>query len=475
MTPFEWLRITRNGQLPPASMIGQRSPYFRYLPTATMQGPSSAFPRQMALPPAPTPQSAGGLVVQAAQSAGPQAAMGALGQGARALPAAPVAIPMGPVANPVAAQAAAASSVDDLVGAGAAAARGPVTSMTAAQQAARAGTVAFTPGNANAVLGPVKPTGLIGTAINNVKGVGLRGGLMRAGIPMLVGQVGGNMLDESSWLGGEDAALNDYASKALKTGGVGAAIGSLIAPGPGTAIGAGVGGLIGVGWEGLERAGVLKNPTVPERVAEQVSDVEERALNVGLPQQVLTELRRSHDAAMEFAEGDKNTIAALGDQYEQQVQEATLMYASDPEGFMEQMGLGPDGQPQDLAAQQLAMQAAMVNAVKPYADNFLAQSSATADALDNMAAGAGDLAPMYRQQAAQQRALGGMYAADLIQQAQISPYQQAARDQADYLKQISGNIMSQAIGQVMNPQTANAGSMDLTGIIDQYAGQLQPG
>jgi hypothetical protein len=67
-----------------------------------------------------------------------------------------------------------------------------------------------------------------------------------------------------------------------------------------------------------------------------------------------------------------------------------------------------------------------------------------------------------------------MYAANLVNQAQVTPYMQALSDQASYLNQMSSNLVSQAMGQVGQAQQPAAGSTDLTSIIDQYANTAQP-
>ena len=100
-TPFQWLRITRNGALPPVSARGAASPYFRFLPNSGIVGPNSAYPQQFALPAAAgaeaTPASSLLSTAVARQSAANTAAtaapalergsIAALGRGA---------IPMGP-------------------------------------------------------------------------------------------------------------------------------------------------------------------------------------------------------------------------------------------------------------------------------------------------------------------------------------------------------------------------------------------
>lgn len=296
-------------------------------------------------------------------------------------------------------------------------------------------------------------------------------GAMRFSIPTTIGAVSGNMVDESSLLGGSESAANDTVGKALKWGGLGAGIGTLIAPGAGTAIGAGLGGLVGVGHEFLERQGVLDAPTIQDTVDETIHTADRRARELGVPEQVINALKQNYRANAKFTDSnDKTARTTLADNYAALLQEEAVAYATDPAAYMNaNQGMDPEAD----TRRQLAMQALLVNTVKPYADQFVSQSEATAQSLENMAAGAGDLAPMYLQQAAQQRQMGTMYAGNLVQSAQITPYQQAAEQQAQYLKQIANQTMSSAIGQVMSPQS-NAGSTDLTAIIDQYANAAQP-
>jgi len=286
-----------------------------------------------------------------------------------------------------------------------------------------------------------------------------------------VGVIGGNMLDESNWLGGSESAANDYASKALKLGGVGAAIGTIF-PGIGTAVGAGIGAGVGLGWEGLERAGILSAPTIQEQVDETIHGADNAAREIGVPEEVISALKAQYQAEKEFVDpGDKGARTLLAQGYADRVQEQALAYAADPNSFLRESTSSNNGGNELQRA--LIMRSLLVNTIQPYADNYLAQSEATAKSLENMAASAGDLAPMYQQQAASTRQMGGMYAANLVNQAQITPYMQALQDQAGYLNQISQQTMSQAIGKVMNPEESSS-SMDLTAFIDDATNSMQP-
>jgi hypothetical protein len=57
----------------------------------------------------------------------------------------------------------------------------------------------------------------------------------------------------------------------------------------------------------------------------------------------------------------------------------------------------------------------------------------------------------------------------------VTPYQIAAKRQADYLNQMSNQLVQQAMGQVMSGQQGGQqGGGDLTALIEQYANQAQP-
>lgn len=322
--------------------------------------------------------------------------------------------------------------------------------------------------------------GLLGMARNAMglpaaEGAGLRAGAAGmmgtvgkgVGVGML-GSVAGNMLDESSLLGGSEGAANDYASKALKLGGVGAGIGTIF-PGIGTVTGGLIGAGVGLGWEGLERAGVLSAPTIQEQVDTTIHDADGAAREIGVPEEVIDALKTQYRAEQAFVDpGDKAARTTLAQGYADRLQEQALAFAADPNSFLKETTTNSD-----QAARDMLIRSTLVNTIKPYADNYLAQSEATAQSLENMAASAGDLAPMYQQQAASARQMGGMYAANLVSQAQVTPYMQALEKQAGYLNQMSSNLVSQAMGQVGQPQQA-AGSTDLTAIIDQATNQLQP-
>lgn len=309
--------------------------------------------------------------------------------------------------------------------------------------------------------------GALSSGWGNVAAGGLRGAILPAGIG-IAGMQAGSALDNSGLLGGEESKLNDTASKALKWGGTGAGIGLAVGGPVGAAIGGAGGAVVGVLHEGAERQGWLGTPSKQEQIDTLVHDAEKSAARIGLPGEVVAELKAQFEAGKEFAKTKDDRIA-LAQTFAQNVQQYALDYATNPDAYQSA------GQAQENAdAQRLIQQSVMINAIRPYAENFLARSSAEADSYQNMAASAGDLAPMYQQMAAQTRASGARQAMEIVQQTQITPYMQALEKQAGYLNQISQQTMSQAIGTVMNPEQSSSGGMDLTQFIEDATNQLQP-
>jgi len=308
--------------------------------------------------------------------------------------------------------------------------------------------------------------GQLGTLGETIAANGWKGGLLPAGIG-IAGSMAGSALDESNLLGGSESKANDTASKALKWGSAGAGAGLMVGGPVGALIGGAGGAVVGVLHEGAERQGWLGTPTKQEQIDTLVHDAEANAAKVGLPPEVVGALKDQFNAGKQFAE-TKDEKLALAQQFAQQVQAQAMNYVADPSQY------ASAGQTDEAAqAQQMIQRSLMLSAIKPYADNFLARSSAEADAYQNMAKSEGNMAPLYEQMAAQTRASGARQAMEIVQQTQITPYQQALEKQASYLNQMSSNLVSQAMGQVGQTQPA-AGSTDLTSIIDQYANSAQP-
>lgn len=462
--PYDWMSITANGPLPGASAVGPSSPYWRFQPYSGMVGPNSAWPQVGALG-AGTVGNGASATSELIQRALNPASAGALGSAERVS----AAVRNGPGLGVGRAPAASRAGLM-----GAARAAGP-TAVNAAE-----GVPMFV-GGGGAPAAAAKSGGLLNMARNAMglpaaEGAGLRAGAagmlgtVGRGVGVgSVGVIGGNMLDESNLLGGSESAANDYASKALKLGGVGAGIGTIF-PGIGTLLGAGIGAGVGLGWEGLERAGILKAPTIQEQVDTTIHDADKAARSIGVPEEVISTLKQQYQAEKAFVDpGDKASRTTLAQNYATTLQQQAQAFAADPNSFLKSSTTNADPN-----ARAMLMRSVLVDAIQPYANNYLAQSEATAQSLENMAASAGDLAPMYRQQAASTRQMGGMYAANLVGQAQVTPYMQALTDQASYLNQMSNSLVSQAMGQVGQQQSPQAGSTDLTAIIDQYANAAQP-
>ena len=304
--------------------------------------------------------------------------------------------------------------------------------------------------------------GQLGTAGRGIAANGWKGGLLPAAIT-IAGQQAGGALDNSQLLGGDESKLNDTASKALKWGGAGAGAGMLVGGPVGALIGGAAGGVVGVVHEGAERQGWLGTPTKQEQIDTLIHDSEKAAARIGLPAEVTNLLKQQYIAGKEFAKS-KDEKLALAQTFADNMEAQAMNYVADPSQYQTA---------EQSEADLMIQRSMMMNIVKPYADNFLARSSAEADTYANMAQGAGNMAPMYEQMAAQTRAAGARHAMGVIQETQMTPYTQALQAQAGYLNQISQQTMSQAIGQVMQPQ-GGAGAVDLTAIIDDTTNQLQP-
>jgi hypothetical protein len=308
--------------------------------------------------------------------------------------------------------------------------------------------------------------GQLGTVGRGIAANGWKGGLMPAAVGM-AGTMAGGALDESQLLGGSESKANDTAAKALKWGGTGAGLGLMVGGPVGALIGGAAGGVVGVMHEGLERQGILGTASKQSQANTLINETNAAAAEIGLPAEVTQLLDAQYNAGLQFAKTDDEKLA-LAQQYAAQVQEQALAYAANPEAFAP-----AGGSAEDELANMLIQRSVMMSAVKPYADNFLAQANAQADMYQNMAAGAGDMAPAFEQMAAQTRASGARNAMGVVAETQMTPYQMALEKQAGYLNQMSNSLVSQAMGQVMQPQAA-AGSVDLTALIDGAANQMQP-
>lgn len=309
--------------------------------------------------------------------------------------------------------------------------------------------------------------GQLGTLGETIAANGWKGGLLPAGIG-IAGSMAGGALDESNLLGGQESKANDTVSKALKWGGAGAGAGLMVGGPVGALIGGAGGAVVGVLHEGAERQGWLGAPTKQEQIDKLVHDAEASASKIGLPPQVTAELKAQFNAGKQFAT-TKDEQIGLAQSFADSLKAQSINYVANPDQY------ASAGQTDEAAqAQQMIQRSLMLSAIKPYADNFLARSSAEADAYQNMAKSEGNMAPLYEQMAAQTRASGARQAMEIVQQTQITPYQQALEKQASYLNQMSSNLVSQAMGQVGQAQQPAAGSTDLTAIIDANTNQLQP-
>jgi len=103
--------------------------------------------------------------------------------------------------------------------------------------------------------------------------------LAKGGGAAAIGSVAGGYLLEKGF--GEESAVTRYGSRALNFAGVGATVGSLIAPGVGTAIGAGVGGVGGLIYQGISEWLKSDAKDVPVQQHEQQVEID-ASLKIGL-------------------------------------------------------------------------------------------------------------------------------------------------------------------------------------------------
>lgn len=306
----------------------------------------------------------------------------------------------------------------------------------------------------------------------------------------LAGTVGGNLLDESSLLGGPEAPANDITSKMLKWGGTGAAIGSIL-PGKGTVVGGLIGGGIGLGHGLLEQAGVLGTESGAERSSSLMAEADQIAQSLGVPPHVIEDMRRQAQAQIAFAGDNPGALDQIAEQYRAGIAEVAQAFAADPtnDGWRSPDDLARDERLLESSANRndagLMRQAAMMDAISPYLDNMLAQSEAGAQSMESAAGALGHSAPIFRQAAQQTRTSAARDAFHLAKLSQIQPYLSALENQASYLKQAAHQNVSQAMGaigsgawdeflmmqQMGGMQPAAAGD-PLESIIDQYEAAL---
>ena len=327
-------------------------------------------------------------------------------------------------------------------------------------------------------------TGMWGQLRNAVTGRGAGGTLRKlptrgGGIAGIGGAVAGNMLDESSWLGGDESVANDTASKMLKWGGAGAALGSMV-PGVGTVVGGLGGAAVGAGHEFLERQGILGGPSRDERIADIVSQAQQGSL--GVPQSARDELQRQYEVTLAFAETPEDEELAA-QQYAEQLETVAMQAAMDPTAFMseqEMMDAAPLGtrieaSPEQAAmAQTMFMQDLLARTVQPYAEDYQNQANAAADAILATAPG-GQAGALLRSQAEQFRANGSRDAMNITQYALSLPAVNALQNQASMLNQLASQQQQQAMSAVTSgawqqflaqQQAGAAGGGDLNSILE---------
>lgn len=294
-------------------------------------------------------------------------------------------------------------------------------------------------------------------------GVNLRGAFSPAGLAGGAAIMGGNALDDSSWLDGREGLANDTTSKVLKWGGAGAIAGTMIPiPGVSTLVGAGVGAGLGLAHVGLERAGILGSGTSAERIDEARQKGNDIAYLSNLPESYMASLNDQLDVAMAVAESpeEKEGVAEM---FRQQVAEAATAFAQDPtsipmseeEALASQLKgakvgdvLSSNSNPDQIAAGRMAVQANMGKLIEPYAIETVNRANAVADMLEAQAKTAGSAAPILLTQAAQSRANGQRDAGNMIAATRAAPAVEALENQAAMLKSQASNVQQQAMAAV---------------------------
>lgn len=274
-------------------------------------------------------------------------------------------------------------------------------------------------------------------------GAGLAGGV--------IGSMGGQALDDSDWLGGEDSFFNDAAAKALKWGGFGAGFGPK---------GALIGALVGIGHEGLERVGILGDGSDDTSTA-TADSIYNAGLRAGVPQSDLDMLRRQYEGMLQFAD-----TADDPEMFRQKLLEG---FQTDVMGKYQKLTTRGDGtSPEEQQALAMAIQAQIGSMARPYADRMLRDADNVAASYDQIAASDPALAPFARQAADYARYTASRDATNHATSAALSPMYSSLMKQASYFN----SAAAQAQQQMMEDGTSSTpGGLD--DILSQYRqGQL---
>lgn len=379
------------------------------------------------------PQAALGMGGQMALPAG---SMGAIGPGARAIGAGAL-------------EGAPFSLARQFAGAGAARA-GAMSAPVAAAGAGGAGGGGLGP--AGAILaggGGAGGGGLGGISLANImanaKGLGLKGFALRGGLPLAAGSLVSDPLIKKL-VPGEGGGVEKGLSGAAKGAMVGAALGA-----PLLGIGAVPAALGGAALGGL--ASLLGGGKKDTQGLDQLQDTMAEAGIDGETGAAITRLYKVMDDGTE--EGQK----AAYDAARQQI----LAYVT-------QGSLGAGGAPKAWTPEQImALQVQSAQFLKPYAEQAQAQALQSGNMINSLTQNMDPaIRDLLRAGAAGEITAAQRLSNAYMTQASLSPTGAAFQQQQQYQDQISNQLMQQAIGNIINPQSAGN---DLGSLLASQAGQ----
>ena len=260
------------------------------------------------------------------------------------------------------------------------------------------------------------------TALGNI-GLGVVGNV--------VGNIAGDALDKSNWLGGADSRANDAVSAAIRGAGLGVGLGAVI-PGIGAPLGALGGAAIGGLWNYMsnkkDQAGTQGGFSLDQLQAKY-----------GIDPDILANIKNDYSLRMDMAETEADRTTARN----------TARAEFQNAAMSSSRGLNMAG-----SSDALALQAMIGNYVKPYADMYKSLDYEVANAYDQVAKSmGGPLANVARLGGAQSRAFGEQQAGALMGAAMIDPFMATQQKQAGQLAQIEQQMLAQQMAGLSGDST----------------------
>lgn len=245
------------------------------------------------------------------------------------------------------------------------------------------------------------------------------------------------------------------AEKTLKGAAAGAGIGAAVLGLPTFGIGAGPGALIGGGAGALLSfiGGDSKKKSIPD--AEQLKDAMAEA---GIDPQTGAFILNRYMTTIKLAESDDEKAQA----YAQAKQ--LIIDAIAPAGGQSPFGQAPQAWTPE---QMMAMQAQSAELMRPFAAQAQGNAQAHAQLIGQLTQGMDPgVANLLRGGAAGEITASQRLVNAYQAQAQLAPIAAMWEQQNQYRDQISNQLLQQAIGQIINPQTQAAGT-DLASLLTQ--------